>query len=483
MKQAYSRMKYLFLFIFFIFINSNTKAQAFSLDTSFNLNYNFYFMGSNATVVGLNYDQDNKILIYGYFNDGYTNPSSALRLYKNGNLDTSWHYRWGDYVEFMELFNNEYLQYGENTIFKMSSNGNETDTSWTNNTHKDNVCGVYYCPYKLQDGSVLIGSDTCNFPDNKTRFFKRLLPNGRMDTNFSHKTNAPVFGITKYSTDKLLLYGGGQNGFTKYDNIPANVMCRIDTLGNLDTTFKSIFVSGYSSPIPYYIQNDGKIIVVGGFYINNNNQFQTMIRLNPDGSLDSTFNNFNNVDCNLYYWINTICPSTDNGYIIGGGFKQYQGYGRNAICKTDINGFIDTNYFAGLGIDSVYLNSSVLPHVNCIKKDTNDTYYVMGWFTYYNGVHVNPIIRLKGISAGINEIKQEKGMIKVYPNPTKDNLTIETNSNKEQRLEITNLIGQTVYTIYINKKATINTSAFANGVYILKLSSDKETVVRKFVKE
>ena len=83
---------------------------------------------------------------------------------------------------------------------------------------------------------------------------------------------------------------------------------------------------------------------------------------------------------------------------------------------------------------------------------------------------------------GINT-KVLSNQIKIYPNPTKDNLTIETNYNTEQRLEILNLIGQTVYTTNINKKAIINTSAFANGVYILKLSSDKETVVRKFVKE
>jgi len=73
--------------------------------------------------------------------------------------------------------------------------------------------------------------------------------------------------------------------------------------------------------------------------------------------------------------------------------------------------------------------------------------------------------------------------IYIYPNPTKDNLTIETNINTEQRLEILNLIGETIYTTNINKKATINTSAFAKGMYILKLSSDKETIVRKFVKE
>ena len=482
MKKAYSRMKYILLFAFLIFINSNTKAQAFSLDTTFHVNFNFYFMGSGATINGLNFEPDGKLMVYGYFHDDNF-VSDVLRINEDGNIDNTWNYPIGDGVEFFERINNDYIVKSLFMLYKINYYGQSTDSVWGHNIGRDNKCGIFYNPYIFTDGSMFVGTDTCNYPDNKTRFFKKFFSDGSMDTNFSHKTNAPVFGIKKYSTDKLLLYGGGQNGFTKYDNIPANVMCRIDTLGNLDTTFKSIFVSGYSSPIPYYIQNDGKIIVVGGFYINNNNQFLTMIRLNPDGSLDSTFNNFNNVDCNLYYWINTICPSTDNGYIIGGGFKQYQGYGRNAICKTDINGFIDTNYFAGLGIDSVYLNSSVLPHVNCIKKDTNDTYYVMGWFTYYNGVHVNPIIRLKGISAGINEIKQEKGMIKVYPNPTKDNLTIETNSNKEQRLEITNLIGQTVYTIYINKKATINTSAFANGVYILKLSSDKETVVRKFVKE
>ena len=73
--------------------------------------------------------------------------------------------------------------------------------------------------------------------------------------------------------------------------------------------------------------------------------------------------------------------------------------------------------------------------------------------------------------------------ISIYPNPTKDNLTIETNANQEQRLEILNLFGQTVYTNSINKKAVVNTSAFANGVYILKIYSDKETIVRKFIKE
>ena len=60
---------------------------------------------------------------------------------------------------------------------------------------------------------------------------------------------------------------------------------------------------------------------------------------------------------------------------------------------------------------------------------------------------------------------------------------MKTNLNTQQKIEISNLMGQTIYTYYIYNKATINTSAFAKGVYILKLNSDKETVVRKIVKE
>ena len=106
----------------------------------------------------------------------------------------------------------------------------------------------------------------------------------------------------------------------------------------------------------------------------------------------------------------------------------------------------------------------------------NDTLYAIA---DYSTIWRRPLSDFTGII----ENKSNNYQLSIYPNPTKENLTIETNANQEQRLEILNLIGQTVYTSIINKKAIINTSAFARGVYILKLSSDKETVVRKFVKE
>ena len=178
-----------------------------------------------------------------------------------------------------------------------------------------------------------------------------------------------------------------------------------------------------------------------------------------------------------------------------------------------VRAIIDSNCFATDSIHVFYNPSPIAPTISqngnvltsssatgnqwllngqAIPGDTNHSYTVPLPISSKSCYSV-AITNIYGCSAisdticflplGISELMKNKG-IYVYPNPFKDNLTLETNSNTNQRLEILNLIGQTVYTTTINnKKATINTSAFAKGIYILKLSSDKETVVRKFVKE
>jgi hypothetical protein len=324
---------------------------------------------------------------------------------------------------------------------------------------------------------MLVGGDSaCNIVSDKKRCFIKFLPDGNIDTNFKHDANRAVSGIVKYSSDKLLLYS---YGFTKYDTITTNRMCRIDTLGNYDTTFKSIFISG--NPRPLYVQDDGKIIVGDFFNIINYPTTLFIVRLNADGSLDSTFNNFNSA-INNYGGITALCPTTDGGYLIGGSFKQYQGFIRNNIVKTDINGFIDTTYLNGLGIDSVFGWNGGTPYVMNIVKGTNDTYYVMGYFTYYNGVSVNPIIRIHGLSAGINEVEKEN--VKVFPNPASNSITF-TGISKDLKLTIFNAIGQTVLQKHLaTSNTTLNIQSFRQGMYYYTLINNKGKVISgKFVKE
>ncbi|MCP4180814.1 MAG: hypothetical protein GY756_23890, partial [bacterium] len=217
-------MKNIYILIILLFFTANIQAQAFSLDTSFNINYDFYFPGSSASVYGLNYEPDGKLMIYGFFHDDYSNPADILRIYEDGSLDNTWQYPWADGVDFIERLDNGYILRSVCCLDKFPYNGHLFDTIWRKNFNRDDPCGWAYHPYIFSDGSMFVGGDTCNLSNNKIRFFRRFFANGSMDTNFLHNTNRPVFGITKYSSDKLLIYGGGVNGFTIYDTTQINRM-------------------------------------------------------------------------------------------------------------------------------------------------------------------------------------------------------------------------------------------------------------------
>jgi len=479
------------LFIFIALFTANIKAQPFSLDTSFNVNYNFNPSGGGGNVYGLNYEQDGKLIIYGSFWDDIHNISDVLRIYEDGSLDNTWQFMGSGASEgigFVKWLNNEYILFATSgSLGKCTYYGQNADTAWSNNVWRGNICHGFYQPYIFSDGSMLVGTDSiCNIVSNKKRWFMKFFSDGTVDTNFKHSPNGYVFGIVKYSSDKLLLYGGSaMHGFTRYDSTQINRMCRIDTLGNLDTTFKSVFIGG--NPRPLYIQNDGKIIVCGGFYIINNPYELCLIRLNADGSLDSTFNNFNLKS--IGNGVGSVCPTTDGGYLIGGGFKQYQGYTRSCIVKTDINGYIDTAYFNGQGIDSTFQAGNT-PYVGGIVKGTNDTYYVMGYFTYYNSVKVNPIIRIHGLSVGINEVEKEKGELKVFPNPAKEFLTAEYSINKpakEVLLLITDMQGRLLIKQQLTTKtnqALVDVRNLKSGSYLCTLMLDgKQKAVAKVIIE
>ncbi|NVN96199.1 MAG: T9SS type A sorting domain-containing protein [Bacteroidetes bacterium] len=477
-------MKCILIFVISVLFGSNIFAQPFSLDTTFNVNYTFNFGGIGGEIRGSNYEQDGKMMIYGSFWDGIHNISDVLRIYEDGSLDNTWQFMGSgasERIGYVKHLNNEYILFATSgSLGKFTYYGQNADTAWINNVWRGNICHGFYQPYIFSDGSMLVGTDSiCNIESNKKRWFMKFFSDGTVDTNFKHSPNGYVFGVVKYSSDKLLLYGGSaMHGFTRYDSTQINRMCRIDTLGNIDTTFKSIFTGG--SPRPLYVQNDGKIIVGAFFNIINYPSTLYIVRLNLDGSLDSTFNNFNSVN-DVSYGVSSICPTTDGAYLIGGGFTQYQGYTRNNIVKTDANGYIDTAYFNGQDIDSVFLNGT--PYVLSIVKGTNDTYYVMGYFTHYNGVHVNPIIRIHGLSVGINEVEKEN--VKVYPNPTINSITFNTGMFKDFKLRIFNAIGQIVLQKkLITSNTTLNIESFQRGMYYFQLINDKAKVISgKFVKE
>ena len=69
--------------------------------------------------------------------------------------------------------------------------------------------------------------------------------------------------------------------------------------------------------------------------------------------------------------------------------------------------------------------------------------------------------------------------LKVFPNPNNGSFTIQSTISKIESMEIFNIYGQKVYSQIINSKLYAAHAELPNGVYFVKLISEKGVSVKK----
>ena len=76
-------------------------------------------------------------------------------------------------------------------------------------------------------------------------------------------------------------------------------------------------------------------------------------------------------------------------------------------------------------------------------------------------------------------------LIKAYPNPVSNELTIEIEGNtNDTYYEILNSIGQVVFKGNMTDKAVVQTSGFNAGIYLLKIETSRDVYeIKKIIKE
>jgi uncharacterized delta-60 repeat protein/uncharacterized repeat protein (TIGR01451 family) len=212
------------------------------------------------------------------------------------------------------------------------------------------------------DGKIIVGGQIFRFNDSLTNNIVRLNSNGSLDASFN--TGAGFDDIV-YSTciqaDGKIIVGGD---FSTFNGISNNGIVRLNTDGSLDTSFRSAINWSVKS---ISLQIDGKIIV-GGDSIrplgNGYFQFESVLaRLNIDGSIDTTFNlgtGFTSGNTSNSR-ISTISIQTDGKIIVGGDFSTFNGIPRKAIARLNANGSLDTTFYQGtlFGI-SGYVSSTII---------------------------------------------------------------------------------------------------------------------------
>ena len=91
------------------------------------------------------------------------------------------------------------------------------------------------------------------------------------------------------------------------------------------------------------LQNDGKIIIGGDFTTYNGVSRNHIARINPDGTLDATFN----TDA-TYSEIHSINIQND-GKIVVTGYAGFNGLGYINITRLNVNGLLDPSFNPGGG--------------------------------------------------------------------------------------------------------------------------------------
>ena len=182
---------------------------------------------------------------------------------------------------------------------------------------------------------------------------------------------------TAVQNDGKIIVGGE---FISFKGVTQNRIIRFNIDGTKDLTFNS--GSGFDNSVnSIIIQNDGKIIVVGSFTNYNGQAENRIIRLNSDGTKDSSFITgvgFNNN-------VKTIKIQNDGKIYLGGDFTSYNGIAENRIVKLNSNGTKDNSFISGNGFNS---------SVNCFSIQNDGKIIVAGNFISYNGISKNRLVRL-----------------------------------------------------------------------------------------
>ena len=311
-------------------------------------------------------------------------------------------------------FTNYDGQTGVNRLIRLNADGT-LDTDFRDNAVVDGTTARFNNAIRSiaiqSDNKILIGG-TFNSYSGQTGVNRliRLNADGTLDTNFVDNatrdgTTAKILGnveaIAIQSDDKILVGGT----FSNYDGqTGVDRLIRLNADGTLDTTFRDNVVVDGTTPRfdntvnEIIIQSDGKILI-GGVFQNYDSQtgVSRLIRLNSDDTLDTTFRDnavVNGTTARFNGIINNITIQSDNKILAGGVFTNYDGQtGVNRLIRLNADGTLDTDFR-----DNAVVNGTTPRFNNSIDEITiqsDGKILVGGDFLNYNGeTGVNQLVRL-----------------------------------------------------------------------------------------
>ena len=324
-------------------------------------------------------------------------------------------------------------------------------------------CGELMNSYNLDlSGSSFSRGRVFRQPNGKTivaggRIVKKLDSNFAIDTTFLDgivNLGGSVYAVGSNQNNEIFVTGR----FSAYTNNNGtylrNGIVKLDDDGNVDLTYTAESIT-YTSLItieyfgnPFVLQDDGKMLLYALNAWGGNTNLNFIVRLNSDGTRDTTFNPLSGSSIVL-----TAVQLSNGQYLAGGAFFNYSGISnQDRLVRLNSNGSLDTTFvfdggapLSGGTVSDIVVQSdgkivaadwgtSQLRRYNSngtrdltfndgtltftgvyadmgVVEDLRGKIYVGGTFTAYNGVSVRRLTKIDADGTLIN-------CIPVTPTPT-----------------------------------------------------------------
>jgi uncharacterized delta-60 repeat protein len=209
--------------------------------------------------------------------------------------------------------------------------------------------GPVYDIARQTDGKYVVVGSFTTFHGVARNNIARLNPDGTLDTSFNPGTgaNAAIYTVLVGPDEKIYLGGT----FTTYNGTAREYLARLNPDGSLDTSFVPPDFGGGSGWRVQCLafQPDGKLLVGGQFYFSGTQFKSSLCRLLANGALDSTFSGVTSGahtlgSTNSPQFVYRIAVNADGTILIAGNFSAYNGVARGGLARLTSTGALDTSF-------------------------------------------------------------------------------------------------------------------------------------------
>lgn len=214
------------------------------------------------------------------------------------------------------------------------------------------------------DGKILLCGLFGKFNEENVPYLARLNSDGSLDHSFKPQVDFWVRHMLVQPNGKIII--GGM--FSWVGGVSRNLIARLNPDGSLDPSFDpgrggevSIGTGINNDPRCFIIwselQPDGKIIATGNFHDYNGASSPGIVRINPDGSRDASFN----VGGGMNTWGRFVRILPNKQILATGWFSSFNNRNFNRLVRLNEDGSIDHTLNAFYGDKTSVYSVVVLP--------------------------------------------------------------------------------------------------------------------------